>query len=118
MAGIAFGAEKPTPDTLRGPSGAHFFGTDSSGMDVLSRVMHAPRIDINPGIVRVRTRLKTPVARLALANSIALTPGSLVVEIEGDTLFIHWLDVTTTDTEEASRIFVEPFEEHLEKTFG
>ena len=42
----------------------------------------------------------------------------VVVEIEGDTLFIHWLDVTTTDTEEASRIFVEPFEEHLEKTFG
>ena len=82
------------------------------------RYVYAPRIDINPGIVRVRTRLKTPVARLALANSIALTPGSLVVEIEGDTLFIHWLDVTTTDTEEASRIFVEPFEEHLEKTFG
>jgi len=82
------------------------------------RYVYAPRIDINPGIVRVKTRLKTPVARLALANSIALTPGSLVVETEGDTLFIHWLDVTTTDTEEASRIFVEPFEEHLEKTFG
>jgi multicomponent Na+:H+ antiporter subunit E len=82
------------------------------------RYVYAPRIDINPGIVKVRTRLKTPVGRLALANSIALTPGSLVVETEGDTLFIHWLDVTTTDAEEASRIFAAPFEEHLEKTFG
>ena len=38
------------------------------------RYVYAPRIDINPGIVKVKTRLKTPVGRLALANSIALTP--------------------------------------------
>ncbi len=49
------------------------------------RYVYAPRIDITPGIVKIRTRLKTPVGRLALANSIALTPGSLVIEIEGDT---------------------------------
>ena len=49
------------------------------------RYVYAPRIDINPGIVKIKTRLKTPVGRLALANSIALTPGSLVIDIEGDT---------------------------------
>ncbi len=80
--------------------------------------VYAPRIDINPGIVKVRTRLKTQVGRLALANSIALTPGSLVVDIEGDTLTVHWLDVQTTDPEEATRIIVGPFERDLEKTFG
>ena len=49
------------------------------------RYVYAPRIDINPGIVKIKTRLKTPIGRLALANSIALTPGSLVIDIEGDT---------------------------------
>ena len=29
---------------------AHFFGTDASGMDVLSRVMHGPRIDLTIAI--------------------------------------------------------------------
>jgi multicomponent Na+:H+ antiporter subunit E len=82
------------------------------------RYVYAPRIDIDPGIVKVRTRLQTPVGRLALANSIALTPGSLVVDIEGDTLTIHWLDVQTTDPEEATRLIVGPFETDLEKTFG
>jgi len=76
------------------------------------------RIDIAPGIVRIKTRLRSRVGRLALANSIALTPGSLVMDIKGDTLFIHWLDVKTTDTDEATRLIAGPFEEHLEKVFG
>ena len=84
----------------------------------MMRYVYAPRIDINPGIVRVKTNLKTPVGRLALANSIALTPGSLVVDIDGDSLFVHWLDVQTTDLEEATRTIAGAFEEHLGKTFG
>ena len=84
----------------------------------MMRYVYAPRININPGIVRIKTRLKTPVARLALANSIALTPGSLVIEIEGDSLFVHWLDVKTTDTDEATRQIAGPFEEYLERAFG
>jgi len=84
----------------------------------MMRYVYAPRIKINPGIVRIRTKLKTPVGRLALANSIALTPGSLVVDIDDDSLFIHWLDVKTTDPDEATRAIAGAFEEHLEKTFG
>lgn len=84
----------------------------------MMRYVFAPRIDIKPGIVRIKTKLKTPVGRLALANSIALTPGSLVIDIEGDDLFVHWLDVKTTDTDEATRAIAGAFEEHLEKTFG
>ena len=82
------------------------------------RYVYSPRIEITPGIVEVKTRLETPIGRLALANSIALTPGSLVMDIKGDTLFIHWLDVKTTDTDEATRLIAGPFEEHLEKVFG
>lgn len=82
------------------------------------RYVYARRIDIDPAIVKIKTRLKTPVGRLALANSIALTPGSLVVDLEGDTLTVHWLDVQTTDPEEAARLIAGPFESDLEKTFG
>ena len=82
------------------------------------RYVFSPRIDIKPGIVRIKTKLKTPVGRLALANSIALTPGSLVVDIKDEDLFIHWLDVKTTDTDEATRAIAGAFEEHLGKTFG
>lgn len=82
------------------------------------RYVYALRIDINPGIVRVKTRLKTPVGRLALANSIALTPGSLLIDLEGDTLFVHLLDVTTTDPDQTTHLIAGPFEGPLEATFG
>ena len=84
----------------------------------MMRYVYAPRIDINPGVVKIKTGLKTPVGRLALANSIALTPGSLVINIEEDSLFIHLLDVTTDDPDEATRLIASPFEERLELTFG
>ena len=84
----------------------------------MMRYVYAPRIDINPGVVRIKTGLKTPIGRLALANSIALTPGSLVIEIEGESLLVHWLDVKTTDQDDATRLIAGPFEKHLEKAFG
>lgn len=82
------------------------------------RYVYAPRIDIRPGIVKVNMPLKSPIGRLALANSIALTPGSLVMDLRGEALFIHWLDVRTTDPEEATRMIVGPFEKHLGAVFG
>jgi multicomponent Na+:H+ antiporter subunit E len=84
----------------------------------MMRYVYAPRIDITPGIVKIKTGLKSPLGRLALANSIALTPGSLVLDIEDDVLFIHWLDVKTIDPDKATRMIAGPFEADLEKVFG
>ena len=84
----------------------------------MMRLVYSPRIDIKPGIVKARTRLKSPIGRLALTSSIALTPGSLVIDIKDETLFIHWLDVQSTDIDEATEALVLPFEKHLEKVFG
>ncbi|MET0943430.1 MAG: Na+/H+ antiporter subunit E [Mesorhizobium sp.] len=84
----------------------------------MMRYVYSPRIDIKPGIVKVRTRLKSPIGRLALCNSIALTPGSLVLDVKDETMFIHWLDVQSTDIDEATKALAEPYEKHLEKVFG
>lgn len=82
------------------------------------RWVYSPRLDLRPGVVRIGTRLKSPIGRLALANSIALTPGSLVLDIENDTLLVHWLDVETMDRDEATRLIAGPYERHLERVFG
>lgn len=85
---------------------------------MMMRIVYSPRIAITPGIVRIRTKLTSPIGRLALANTIALTPGSLVLDIEDDTLLIHWLDVQTTDVDAATGLLARPYETHLEKVFG
>jgi multicomponent Na+:H+ antiporter subunit E len=98
-------------------SGTFFVELVRANLNMMAYV-YSPRIDIKPGIVKVRTRLQTPLGRLALANSIALTPGSLVMEMRGNVLFIHWLDVQTTDIDGATEALVAQFEKHLEKAFG
>lgn len=78
----------------------------------------SPRIDIHPGIVEIRTRLKTPLGRLALANSITLTPGTLVVDIRDDALFVHVVMMDVQDVEAATQAIAGRFEKHLEVIFG
>ena len=68
--------------------------------------------------MKVKTRLTSESGRTALANSITLTPGTMTVDITADGyLYIHWINVTATDVEEASRRIVAQFERYLSKIF-
>lgn len=84
----------------------------------LARIVLSPDLPIKPGIVKVRTRLKSRVGRLLLANSITLTPGTLTVEIEGDWLYVHWVSTEATDIDAATARIVAGFERHLEVMYG
>jgi peptide/nickel transport system permease protein len=46
-----FSVEAPAGASLRPPSGAHWFGTDVSGLDIFSRILAAPRIDLTIALV-------------------------------------------------------------------
>lgn len=51
-----------------------------------------PNERINPRIVAHKTDLKTQGKRVALANSITLTPGTVTVDVMGDVVFVHAID--------------------------
>lgn len=87
-----------------------------SNLDVARRVL-SPSLPINPGIVKFKTKLSTDYSRMVLANCITLTPGTLSIDIIDDTLYVHWIDVTTTDPEEAFTEIAEKFETILLKIF-
>ena len=56
------------------------------------RLVLSPVIEVEPCLVRFRTDLRSEAARVVLANSITLTPGTLTVSLEGNDLLIHALD--------------------------
>lgn len=60
---------------------------------------------LEPVIVRVHTDLKTETARVVLANSITLTPGTITVSMSGQELLVHCLDKTLSEGMEDS-VFV------------
>lgn len=88
-----------------------------ANLDVAYRVV-SPRLPINPGIVRVKTKLQSPIGRIFLANSITLTPGTITVETRGEDFYIHWIDVHGEDFEERTKQIVLGFEKYLEVIFG
>jgi len=89
-----------------------------ANVDVAYRVLH-PDLPISPGIVKVKTILKSDTALTFLANSITLTPGTMSVDIDRDNgfLYIHWINVKAKDVEKATEIIVGRFEKILMKIF-
>lgn len=72
-------------------------------------VMHlilSPKYEVEPKLVRFRTDLKTDIARVILANSITLTPGTITVTLEGDEYVVHCLDASMAEGMDDS-IFVQ-----------
>lgn len=71
-----------------------------SNVDVAYRVLH-PKLPIDPGLIKIRTKLKSDIAKSLLANSLSLTPGSTTVDITGDEMYIHCIDINRPVREEA-----------------
>lgn len=50
------------------------------------------KYEIEPVIVHFKTNLKTKTAKVVLANSITLTPGTITISLEDDEFVVHCLD--------------------------
>ncbi len=87
-----------------------------ANFDVARRVI-SPDLPINPGIVKFKTKLTNSFARLVLANSITLTPGTLTIDAIGNTFYVHWIDVTSEEPEVAYKEIAESFEKILMKIY-
>jgi multicomponent Na+:H+ antiporter subunit E len=87
-----------------------------ANIDVAYRVVH-PRMPINPGIVKIKTELKSEIAQSMLANSITLTPGTLSVDVKDGYMYVHWIEVRSKEVEEATRIISRRFEKILKEIF-
>jgi len=94
-----------------------FYYVMKANLDVVYRALH-PKMPIKPGIVKIKTILKTESGITALANSITLTPGTLTVDLTDDGyLYIHWINVKSDDVEEATELIARRFEWFLQKIF-
>jgi multicomponent Na+:H+ antiporter subunit E len=87
-----------------------------ANFDVAYRVLH-PAMPIKPGIVKVKLSLKTNIAKTILANSITMTPGTISVDLIDDTLYVHWIYVSSTDPKEYSRKVAGRFEKYIRRIF-
>lgn len=78
------------------------------------RLITSSRYELEPVLVHFRTSLKSRQARIVLANSITLTPGTITVTLENDEYVVHCLDRELAQGMNHS-VFVELLEK-LERT--
>lgn len=88
----------------------------TSNVDVARKVL-TPSMPVSPGMIEYTTSLHNPTAMTILANSITLTPGTLVVECrESDgKMLIHCLN---SEDEEKTLDGIRKWESLLKKIFG
>ena len=82
-----------------------------SNLQINRRIL-AKKINISPAIVAVETTLREDWKKLLLANSITLTPGTMTLDIKGNTLFIHAIAYDEIDDKHD---IIKEFEEAIEK---
>lgn len=89
-----------------------------ANLHVAYLVVH-PQMPIKPGIVKIKTRLTNEAAITILTNSITLTPGTLTVDVNPDdkAIYVHWIDVESTDIEAATQKIGGKFEARLMEVF-
>lgn len=87
-----------------------------ANLDVARRVL-SPKIPLNPGFVKVETDLEGDFAKLTLANSITLTPGTLSIDVDDNEIYIHTVNVKGETKEELRNNISALFERILKAVF-
>ena len=78
----------------------------------VARVVVDPRLPISPRLITCRTGLRREISRIAFAQSVSLTPGTLTVDMDGGTFLVHCLD-----EQSAARILSGELERQLARVF-
>ena len=52
----------------------------------------SPKMPIDPKIIRFKTKLRSDISKVTLANSITLTPGTITMDIVDEEFYVHAID--------------------------
>jgi multicomponent Na+:H+ antiporter subunit E len=81
----------------------------------LSLRVFNPRLPIRPGIVAVPTKLHGDVNLTILGSLMTLTPDTVAIDIDQQKglIYVHWIDVQTTEPEQARQMISADLEERI-----
>jgi multicomponent Na+:H+ antiporter subunit E len=83
-----------------------------SNLQVAYIVLH-PKLPIQPGLLRLRTKLRNRTGHIILANSITLTPGTITIDFDDGDYSVHALV-----PEAAQSLLDAKMQSKLERIFG
>lgn len=70
-----------------------FWNSLRGGVDVAARALD-PTLPIDPAVLRYEMRLESDEARVLMANTVTLLPGTLSADLQGNVLLVHVLNAS------------------------
>jgi multicomponent Na+:H+ antiporter subunit E len=71
----------------------------------------------NPGVVRIKTDIKSLTGKVFLANAISSITGTVALWIDGKFIFVHWFDKITFNSIKAGKIIKGNIEKLTKRVF-
>ncbi|MHA7817491.1 MAG: Na+/H+ antiporter subunit E [Pseudohaliea sp.] len=56
------------------------------------RIVLSPRMALDPVLFQLKASQRSPLCRVIYGNSITLTPGTLTLDVDGETMLVHALE--------------------------
>jgi multicomponent Na+:H+ antiporter subunit E len=66
-----------------------------ANLQVAALILH-PKMPIDPGVIRIKSGLHGDLSRMVLGAVITLTPGTCVLDIQGDEFVVHHIHPSTS----------------------
>jgi multicomponent Na+:H+ antiporter subunit E len=83
----------------------------------LSLRVFRPKMPIRPGIVAVPTSLKSDISLTILGSLMTLTPDTVTLDVDQQNgiIYVHWIDVSTTDPIEIQKLLAASLEDKIQR---
>jgi multicomponent Na+:H+ antiporter subunit E len=95
-AGLLWAGDPPALPLRRWPAFIAYLGRLAAyvvgAATHVGRIVFDPRVPVEPRLIRHRVALRQPLARMVFAQSVTLMPGTVTIDVRGDTFLIHCLD--------------------------
>ena len=87
-----------------------------ANIDVAWRVIHY-RIPIRPAIIKLPLEVQTELGRAILSCALSMTPGTIVIDIKEDIMYVHWIYVDEKDPDAYTVSRIRKFEKYIKTIF-
>ena len=79
----------------------------------VAKIVLSPKLPTNTGIVKLHTSLERDYDKLLLANAITLTPGTITLDLDGEDLYVHVLNLKTLDRAVLQKEIIDDWEKYI-----
>ncbi len=79
----------------------------------VAKIVLSPKINIDSKVIKLKLDTINDIDKLLIANAITLTPGTITIDIDNDDIYVHILDIKTTNINIQQEMVIDSYKAKL-----